>query len=420
MKRNTNIKAGALQFVLFIGAIIAVLLLTFVLITYTHTLFHKKTDLTVSVIKQTDQGLVRSLEKGATTTVLSPLKEEGTAISVTVSKAYWGVFEKRMSVGTYKKTSFTKMALIGKKREEQISALYLSDQKRPLVLAGNAKITGDALLPQKGLRMGNIAGNSYGHATLLFGRQGQSGANLPKLDEEVLQQIKTYTQGNLGTEGALVTLKPGEAIKNSFLQPAQYIHGDHIVLEGMELTGNIMILASQKITVPPSARLRDVLLIAPEIEIKDGTQGYFQALANERITLGSNCKLAYPSALVVHKTFRAGTDPDPRPHILIGPRSEIRGAIVYLEENGEQGHSPQIKIEENTVVMGEVYCTQNLEHKGTAFGTITTRAFIALENGSIYQNHLYNGTINSTILPTAYGGLLVNDGPSKKVMKWLY
>ena len=52
---------------------------------------------------------------------------------------------------------------------------------------------------------------------------------------------------------------------------------------------------------------------------------------------------------------------------------------------------------------------------------VSTDAFIALEDGSVYQNHLYNGQINSLILDESYAGLLLASRENnKKVMKWLY
>ncbi len=51
-----KIKAGALQFVLFVGAIIAVLLMSFLLLTYTHQHFEKKTDVLIEVLRSADYG----------------------------------------------------------------------------------------------------------------------------------------------------------------------------------------------------------------------------------------------------------------------------------------------------------------------------------------------------------------------------
>ena len=52
MKRLKKIKAGALQFVLFIGALIAVLLFSFLLLSHLQNLFGKKTAVSISVIRE--------------------------------------------------------------------------------------------------------------------------------------------------------------------------------------------------------------------------------------------------------------------------------------------------------------------------------------------------------------------------------
>jgi len=46
---------------------------------------------------------------------------------------------------------------------------------------------------------------------------------------------------------------------------------------------------------------------------------------------------------------------------------------------------------------------------------------MALEKGSIYQNHIFNGSINSTSLLPVYAGLSYkNNNDKKAISKWLY
>ena len=95
--------------------------------------------------------------------------------------------------------------------------------------------------------------------------------------------------------------------------------------------------------------------------------------------------------------------------------------IMVLDEAKTKQYIPQIKIETNTIVNGEVYCTKNIELEGTVNGMVSTDGFMALEDGSVYQNHLYNGTITSENLSNTYVGmLLASREGNKKVMKWLY
>ena len=48
-----------------------------------------------------------------------------------------------------------------------------------------------------------------------------------------------------------------------------------------------------------------------------------------------------------------------------------------------------------------------------------TGGFIANRLGSIYQNHIYNGAILSTVLPVQYAGLIL-ENTNLKIAKWLY
>ncbi|WP_411032223.1 hypothetical protein [Spongiimicrobium sp. 3-5] len=423
MRANKKIRAGALQFVLFIGAIIAVLLMTFVLISHVHTRFNKKADLTTAVIKRTNDGF-NPLQTAdlPDNTILGMAPGDESNITVTTNTEYWGVFKKRTATGIFKKVKFIKTAFIGKAFKDIPPALYIKDTNRPLVIAGKSKIIGDAHLPQQGIRMGNIGGNGYRYSNLIFGNKKVSSAMLPKLDVALLKNIENCLESVTNLAADVVELGPGLMLKNSFDEKTQYILGDIIELENMHLAGNVIISATEKILVTPTATLQDVLLIAPEIHIKDGVNGNFQAIANNRIRVGKNCRLAYPTALVVKYTEKRKKENKHKdiPNIEVGARSDIRGVLLHLEETEERLYSPQIKIEENARITGEIYCTKNLELKGEVIGKVTTETFIALENGSIYQNHLYMGQINSTLLPDTYAGLSGREAEEVNVMKWLY
>ena len=107
--------------------------------------------------------------------------------------------------------------------------------------------------------------------------------------------------------------------------------------------------------------------------------------------------------------------------IFIDENSTIKGVIVYkntLEEN-KTNFRPQLTLSEKSTVTGEVYCNQNIELLGSVLGTVYTHKFIVKKFGSVYINHIYNGTINSKKLPQQYSGLLM-DKTSLKVAKWVY
>ncbi len=423
MKGNQKIKAGALQFVLFIGAIIAVMLMVFLLISYTHDIFDKKTDLTTEIVQATEYGIRYAFEKDLSigdSIKVSPASN--TNISVVVKRNFWGVFELWTSTAKHKTIEFSKIALTGKGRGGEMEALFLRDRQRPLIIAGAAKITGDAFLPEPGIRMGNISGNSYINDLLVYGKQKKSNDILPRLSPDLLVQVARYTNMDFPQFDNLIETGRNVDLKNSFYSSTKFIGGNTIDLEGVSLTGNFVIYANEKIIVRITSRLRDVLLIAPEIVVDDGVQGYFQGIAKKAIKIGKNCRLAYPTALVVQNNdIQSSKDRNGKElGIYVDSGTKIDGILLYLEDSDTQYYDPQIKIAANALLLGEVYCSKNLELIGTVMGNVTTDAFIALQNGSIYQNHLYNGKINASGLNTRYVGLLTQDKGTEKVMKWMY
>lgn len=429
MKFTTKIKAGALQFVLFIGVVVAVLLMAFMLLSHTHSLFDKKTDVVISLIKGADFGINSSLNKSIGLGDQIAIKDENDlSIDIQVNRDFWGIFEIRSVSSAHKNTSMVKTALVGGKDVDGMPALYVSDKQRPVIIAGNSSITGTAFLPKQGIKMGNIHGNSYHRNQLVYGKKLQSKATLPQLGSDLQMRLDQLARRGYTPKGEMVAMTRNMALKNSFQAPTKIIRDRVVHLKDIQLIGNIIISASDEIIVEASAQLNDVVLLAPKIIIKDWVNGYFQAIASESITVGKKCLLSYPTALVVNKKGTSGPSKDANsqqftnnPGIYIDSYTEIGGVVMVLEDNEERQFIPQIKIDDNAKIVGEVYCTKNLELKGRVNGSVTTDAFVALENGSVYQNHLYNGMINSTHLPRAYVGLLSQKGEqSKKIMKWLY
>jgi len=421
-----RIKAGALQFVLFIGVLIAVLLFTFVILSHTHSFFGKKTEILVHTIKKTDVALKYAMQSSMVfnDSVVLDIGINST-IKLKAIKEHWGIFEKYTITASTNKNSFTKIALVGSNTEEDFPVLFVKENQRPLIIVGKTKITGDVYIPKQGIRPGNIAGHSYNKSALVYGKTRTSTTQLPPIATTLKTTIESLTKnGFRPIAEEPITIGNNRVITNSFKQPTKYMYGSVINLSGIALTGNIVVQASDKIIVDASAQLQDVLLLAPKIEIKNNVKGTFQAFANTSITVGKNCTLNYPSALVVNKRVvqqQTNTNNRTPPSIAINSNTTIKGIVLYLDKNEKQQFNPQVKIESGVHIIGELYCAKNLEHKGIVIGGITTSNFIAMENGSIYQNHLYNGRINSNELSRKYAGLLLeNKVRTKAISKWLY
>ncbi len=423
MKKSNRVRGGALQFVLFVGMVIAILLASFVVLTYVQLKFKKQTSVVVNVVKNADLGFSYAFNnklKINDTTVISDLTSEGGNLKL--HSSYWGGYQKVIVVSSFKKQVFKKSAFIGeiiKKKDRP--ALYLKDNNRPLVVVGNTRISGNNFLPKQGVRPGNIAGVSYYGDVPVYGIKKSSKAQLPKVNLEQLSAIQSVDKmsSQIGAN-QILELNSAKEHENSFLEPEKYsIQSGAVYLSGVSIVGNIIIISKTSITVDRTANLKDVILIAPKIIIKDNVVANFQAFAKKEIKVGKSCELRYPSALVLDVDKRTDREVF---SIFIAERTIVRGQILYLERETEEKRpvfNPNIVLESKTKIEGEVYCQGNVELRGSVYGSLYANNFIAMRAGGIYQNHILDGEILSNSLSEKYVGLTFK-GSKKEVMKWLY
>lgn len=423
-----KLKAGALQLTTFIIVVIALLLTAFILLVHVHKQFQVQSDFIIETAKQSNEGIDYALQNSIQINDTTSIKLGGEDYrTLKVYRGFWGVFEKVVSTATIKNNNFQKIALIGSKQpENNRSALYIQDNNKPLVLVGNTKIEGLAYLPRQGVKPGYISGQSYYGSRLIYGPT-RVASKLPKLSSDITKSISQLKSISLTLhQDQFLNIQDGNRYSNSFLKPLKIVYSNiEIDLEQVELTGHIVVQSKSKITVHSSAKLRDVLLVAPEIEIQPNTVGIFQAIASKEIMVGKNVSLNYPSALVLKENQKneqndnAANTIKQTPRITIDENTKVKGLVVYLGEENPNNYKSQILLKENALVYGELYNTQNTELLGLVYGSVFTNNFIANQSGSVYQNHIYNGTIIVNELPQEYIGLLFEDS-KRDIMKWLY
>lgn len=424
-----KLKAGALQLTLFIVVVIALLLAAFILLVHTHKKFQVQTDFVIETVRNTDKGFDYAFQNRVplNDTLQIQLTEEPNRI-VKIHRGYWGVFEKITSVSQIKNKQFTKTALIGAKQIENIrTALYVQNNNKPLVVVGKTKIEGVAYIPKQGVKSGTISGQSYYGSQLIYG-QTKTSSTLPKLASEIISQIKSLeNQISEIPQSKFIKFEHSKSYKNSFNNPMQVVFSNNdINLNSIHLTGHILIQSKTKIVVEATSVLKDVVLIAPEIEINSNVKGYFQAIASKSIRAGSNVQLEYPSALVLNEKqhisqqeVTANNSALKTPAISVEENAVIKGLLMFIGEEKPNNYKVQVELKENAALYGELYCNQNTELKGTVYGTVFSNNFIANQSGSVYQNHIYNGSIIINKLPEEYVGLSFNDS-KKGILKWLY
>jgi len=427
-----KVKAGALQLTIYIVVVIAILLSAFLILIHTQNYFRLTHEQLLNATKLNDKAIDHSLihhpiPLGNSINLEISEKEE---MEVSVKRTYWGIFSKIEATSTFKKKSLKKIALTGAKQElNSRPALYLADFNRPLVVVGNTYIKGTAYTPSQGVRAGSIDGKSFYSSQLIDGAVYNNQRKLPQLNNELKQQIRFIPEKfkKLSDSQFLPSII-SDSISNSFHSTTKIIYKKKAInLEHCKISGNFIIQSDNKITVTPTAGLTDVILIAPEIEIQDNAKGTFQAFATKKITVGKNVTLHYPSALVMNKkeerkildSTKNIIHNNSKSRFKIDKGSAIEGIVLDLGEYNPQSYNSDILIEEKTEILGELYATGNIELKGRIKGTVYANNFLTREKGSIYQNHLFNVTIDVSKLPEEYVGLDIKN-KKKGVVKWLY
>ncbi|WP_299116364.1 hypothetical protein [uncultured Winogradskyella sp.] len=409
-----KLNAGSLQLVTYITVIIALLLGCFILLVHTQRQFKTRSYTLTETIQNIDKGILDLVN--------NPTKQDSVSIYTNNNALIyilepWGVFQKLGVISKQKTYTYKKTALLGSSQPIEENALFIKDHNKALVLVGDTKIKGDAYLPKQGVKSGNIAGQSYNKPRFVDGNIAPI-KQFPKLQFKLrnyLQNIQSYYDKN---NFESIIIKPGSTYLNSFETTTQvYINPNPIYLENITLKGNIVIQSDSKIVIDVSSNLKDVILIAPIIEIEDNTKGIFQAFASEYITVGKHCNLEYPSALVLIKDYRSPFTKDN--FIDVGSNTRLKGSILLLGRKDSKNYNPQLIINKSVEIKGEIYSEQTIELMGKVFGTTYTDGFVTRANGSYYQNHLRNAEINRDKLEDEYVGLAFQNS-KKGIAKWLY
>jgi len=414
MRFQRKIKASSLQLVIVVSVIIVILLFAFISLMY----LQKRIEVKHQHFKEavyTTQQYFKYIEKAeipfGVTDSLAIVSSKNS--NTTITKKQWGLFELMNIKTTVNNDYFQKTALIGASNLKR-EALYLKDNNQQLIVVGNTTITGGVSIPSRGINSGNIGGVSYNKQKYVFGKIKQSSDRIPEISNK--KNIENFISGFTQDSIEYFDLSDELTRQNSFLKKTLvYQQNGLIDIINTSLNGNFIIESDSIIRVHASSTLKDVILIAPKIEIMDEFKGNLQLFATKKIVIGKKCFLEYPSAIVLLDT-KLSSEKDTG--IIISKAAVVKGVVINLASSNTNLYTPQILLDLESKIYGEVYSLSNLELKGEVYGSVYTNSFIARQSGGIYMNHIYNGVINSELLDKHYSGLFFSNS-TKSVAKWL-
>lgn len=339
-----------------------------------------------------------------------------TTDSIIIEKKYWGVYTlghltaiKHTIQG--RRLIHKDLLLGGDLLDEQKSALYLTGINTPLFVGGTTQIRGDAYLPISGIKAAMINGVNYKGNKLLYGKKKNNTRFLPPRNKALIDSLLynfQYSAQKTNFEQYKIY---------SFGENARIISGQDIYLDGLNLKGNIIVKADSTVIISANNKIEDILVFAPKVIIESGFKGNLQVFAKKEITVEENVFLNYPSALVLFKDLDM-TDLI-QPKIAIGKQCKIQG-VIWLEELKINRTKGLVSIDENTLIEGQIIANGFVDLKGSVYGNISCTGFFLKTAASVYENHLFNATIDANQLnPYFISHVIFEDSKSNKIIKWL-
>lgn len=294
-------------------------------------------------------------------------------------------------------------------------ALAVTGTDRPLNIAGYTQLTGNVYTPSGTFKKSYIEGRLNVQANPVVGSVKPAGqftspfANGLKLQ---LEKFSAYKKAQLVSPNAVDVY---ESESNSFSSPVKIIYSrSNIKLSGMQLRGKYMVISESKIEVSSTAHLEDVILVAPNIELQSRVDGTMQCFAEERLSVGDNVKLRYPSVLVLE----ADKQTDSLPALKVGEKSIVAGIVACLKGNSGK-REPFLAIEKGAQIYGQILAEGYVQLQGEVYGNAVCASFFLRTPSGAYENTMMDVILSSSRLTKEYSTAIPSTDTKRNVAKWL-
>ncbi len=267
-------------------------------------------------------------------------------------------------------------AVLGERKQSKTS-LVVFDRGDRISVSGNTRIFGEIEIPEGRFDKDFTAGRAF-HGNI---------------DSSVVKASRRFESvSNTGIDPTLQTYDFGDFLEipydtcNSFFnEPCIFYTQEAIHLDHTQICGQVMIRSDESISVSASARLGEVILMAPSVYIHDGFSGSCQVFASDTIIVGEHALLEFPSSI----SFRARSNS----YISFSPHSQIEGDI-RITDDAELGKLV-CRFEEHSSIIGSYYSECATEMNGTSMGAFVTNGISGSVNGRTSSNNLYNASFTN-------------------------
>ena len=175
---------------------------------------------------------------------------------------------------------------------------------------------------------------------------------------------------------------------NPFTKSVIEIQLESPYLDNILMNGNFILYSKDSIVVKKSAQLNDVILKSPKVILSDNFVGSIQIFATERIEVGKESILSYPSALCLYNNS------EQKAEIIVNENTIIEGGIILFGSSFLFIDDNRIIIKDNSILIGDLYNTGKINLQGKIYGSVYCNSIFNGSPDDATDNCLYNSEIN--------------------------
>lgn len=292
----------------------------------------------------------------------------------------WGLYE--VMTASVKTLPFSRSMIYGRSSESSTkAALWVSDRKRALSIAGRTSIDGPVFASLNGINYTDLSGVPFSGEHIPAEMSFVSSSGLPSVDSLVLDHLDSLR--SLAGR-AWYHLNDVEGYR-SFQEQTSLVYardGDKI----FHLGGN-RILYADRLTLGADSEMNGILVFARSAVIAEGFRGSLQLFCTDTVTVGGNVRLESPSGVLVY-----GAD---HPFVSLAGGSRVCGYVAVLNEGKADPRleHPCLRQKAGSVIDGLLYVDGACELEGAVNGAAYIGDCFYEKDGYKYPGVLNNVSI---------------------------
>ncbi|MCA6437947.1 MAG: hypothetical protein IM600_14580 [Bacteroidetes bacterium] len=385
--RNRKIKGGALYVSIIVSLVVSILLMALLLISFLNQ--RKLTN--IGSLSQLNLNLKSGLEiaksnyfNEAINNKWFVLDEEDTD-SLKINKLNWGAFN-IVSVTT--KNLHHQLSISGLYGTHMSidTGLLISNNGRPIGMAGNIVFKSNCYLPDGGIKPAFIEGLSYIANPITTAHIKKSSFQVPIPHTSFINNLKNQINSRNDYMDSIVTGLNGR-FENKFDKKTILLSYGVQQIANCNWSGNIKIMSANEVIIDSSAKLNDVLIVAKKVKFKEGFKGVVHVICTDSIVTGKNNYFAYPSSFSVFNSTNKSLGA-----ILLNENVMFYGSIVTIAESDDC--KTLIKLHSKSEVNGLVYSSHYLHLEGILNANVYANSLLLSTPSAVYENHILSCEIN--------------------------